>query len=138
MANDGSPQTPASFPRLWGVKKPVQVAAQTPFSAAIRAPRGRRGTSAAILKNGCEPSPMPTAAPVLTRVRHHAHAMPQYTVGHLERVAEIERRAAGASGLVLAGAAYRGVGIPDCVRSGEAAGETALRHLAAGGKSVAV
>jgi len=79
-----------------------------------------------------------TAAPVLTRVRHHAHAMPQYTIGHLERVAEIEQRAAGASGLVLAGAAYRGVGIPDCVRSGEAAAETALRHLAAGGKSVAV
>ena len=79
-----------------------------------------------------------TAAPVLTRVRHHAHAMPQYTIGHFERVAEIEQRAAGASGLVLAGAAYRGVGIPDCVRSGEAAAETALRHLAAGGKSVAV
>ena len=79
-----------------------------------------------------------TAAPVLTRVRHHAHAMPQYTIGHLERVAEIEQRAAGASGLVLAGAAYRGVGIPDCVRSGEAAAVTALRHLAAGGKSVAV
>src|SRR5947207_4539201 len=33
-----------------------------------------------------------TAAPVLTRVRHHAHAMPQYTLGHLERVAEIEDR----------------------------------------------
>ena len=79
-----------------------------------------------------------TAVPVLTRVRHHAHTMPQYTIGHLERVAEIEQRAAGASGLVLAGAAYRGVGIPDCVRSGEAAAETALRHLAAGGTSVAV
>ena len=70
-----------------------------------------------------------TAPPLLTRVRHHVHAMPQYGVGHLDRVVEIERRAAGVPGLVLAGAAYRGVGIPDCVRDGEAAAETALRYL---------
>jgi len=70
-----------------------------------------------------------TAPPLLTRVRHHVHAMPQYGVGHLDRVAEIERRAAAAPALLLAGAAYRGVGIPDCVRSGEAAAEAALRYL---------
>ena len=70
-----------------------------------------------------------TAPPLLTRVRHHAHAMPQYGVGHLERVAEIEGRVGGMPGLLLAGAAYRGVGIPDCVRSGETAAEAALRHL---------
>jgi protoporphyrinogen/coproporphyrinogen III oxidase len=70
-----------------------------------------------------------TAPPLLTRIRQHVHAMPQYGVGHLERVAEIEGRAAGMPGLLLAGAAYRGVGIPDCVRSGEAAAEAALRHL---------
>ncbi len=44
-------------------------------------------------------------------------------VGHLERVAAIEQRAAALPGLALAGAAYRGVGIPDCVRSGEAAAD---------------
>jgi len=70
-----------------------------------------------------------TAPPLLTRVRHHVLAMPQYSVGHLDRVAEIERRAAAAPALLLAGAAYRGVGIPDCVRSGEAAAEAALRYL---------
>jgi len=64
-----------------------------------------------------------TAAPVLTRVHRHRLAMPQYAVGHLERVAAIEARAAALPALALAGAAYRGVGVPDCVRSGEAAAD---------------
>lgn len=63
------------------------------------------------------------ADPVLTRVRRWRRAMPQYDVGHLDRVAAIEARVAHLRGLALAGAAYRGVGIPDCVRSGEAAAE---------------
>jgi len=64
-----------------------------------------------------------TAEPTLVRVHRHLRAMPQYAVGHLARVAEIERRVAAIPGLALAGAAYRGVGIPDCVRSGEAAAD---------------
>jgi oxygen-dependent protoporphyrinogen oxidase len=47
--------------------------------------------------------------------------MPQYAVGHLNLVAEIEQRAAKLDGFALAGAAYRGVGVPDCVHSGEQA-----------------
>ncbi len=64
-----------------------------------------------------------TAAPVLTRVHRHRLAMPQYAVGHLERVDAIEARAAALPALALAGAAYRGVGVPDCVRSGEGAAD---------------
>jgi oxygen-dependent protoporphyrinogen oxidase len=67
-----------------------------------------------------------TAEPVLVRVHRHRRAMPQYAVGHLDRIATIERWVAGVRGLGLAGAAYRGVGIPDCVRSGEAAADAAL------------
>src|SRR5205809_7662351 len=67
-----------------------------------------------------------TAAPELVRVHAHRPAMPQYVVGHLERVAAIEARVAAFPGLALAGAAYRGVGVPDCVRSGEAAAEQVL------------
>jgi oxygen-dependent protoporphyrinogen oxidase len=66
------------------------------------------------------------AAPLLVRVRRHPRAMPQYAVGHLERVAEVERRAAALPRVALAGAAYRGVGLPDCVRSGEAAADAVL------------
>jgi protoporphyrinogen/coproporphyrinogen III oxidase len=49
--------------------------------------------------------------------------MPQYQVGHTARAETIERCAAVLPGLHLAGGAYRGVGIADCVRSGEAAAE---------------
>jgi oxygen-dependent protoporphyrinogen oxidase len=66
------------------------------------------------------------AEPGLVRVSRWPASMPQYRVGHLARVDAIERRIAALPGLHLAGAAYRGVGIADCVRSGEAAAEAAL------------
>jgi oxygen-dependent protoporphyrinogen oxidase len=66
------------------------------------------------------------AAPVLSRLHRWPASMPQYRVGHLTRVETIEQVVAGMPGLLLAGAAYRGVGIADCVRSGEAAAERAL------------
>jgi len=56
-------------------------------------------------------------------VCRHDRAMPQYEVGHLERVDEIERRIAVFPGLALAGNAYHGVGIPDCIAGGEHAAE---------------
>jgi oxygen-dependent protoporphyrinogen oxidase len=68
-----------------------------------------------------------TAAPLLTRLARHPASMPQYRVGHLTRMETIERRLAALPGLFLAGGAYRGVGIADCVRSGEAAAEGALQ-----------
>jgi oxygen-dependent protoporphyrinogen oxidase len=64
-----------------------------------------------------------TAEPVLTRLHRWPASMPQYRVGHLARVETIERAVAALPGLALAGGAYRGVGIADCVRSGEAAAE---------------
>jgi oxygen-dependent protoporphyrinogen oxidase len=69
--------------------------------------------------------------PVLSRVWRHPAAMPQYEVGHLARVAEIEARVAALPGLALAGAAYRGVGIADCVRSGEEAAARVVDQLPA-------
>jgi protoporphyrinogen/coproporphyrinogen III oxidase len=57
-------------------------------------------------------------------------SMPQYEVGHLDRVGEIEELVSELPGLSLAGNAYRGAGIPDCVRSGEAAAESLLNHRA--------
>ena len=65
-----------------------------------------------------------TAEPVLTRVHRHPASMPQYRLGHLDRVEAIEAKLRSLPGLALAGGAYRGVGISDCVRSGEAAAET--------------
>jgi oxygen-dependent protoporphyrinogen oxidase len=61
------------------------------------------------------------AEPVLASVSRHRRAMPQYHVGHLARVEAIELGLRRHPGLALAGGAYRGVGIPDCVHSGESA-----------------
>lgn len=61
--------------------------------------------------------------PRLTRVVRHPQAMPHYQVGHLERVAALRKQAGEWLGLVLAGSSYDGVGLPDCVRSGEQAAE---------------
>ena len=70
-----------------------------------------------------------TAAPRLQRVFRWPRAMPQYTVGHLDRLAALEQRLAAFPGLLLAGNGYRGVGLPDCIASGEAAAEAAAKHL---------
>jgi oxygen-dependent protoporphyrinogen oxidase len=69
------------------------------------------------------------AEPELTRVHRWPRGMPQYVLGHPERVARIEVRVAQHPGLALAGAAYRGVGIPDCIASGETAAESVVRAV---------
>ena len=61
--------------------------------------------------------------PSFVEVSKWERSMPQYHVGHLERVKRIERSVASLPGLVLAGNAYSGPGIPDCIRSGEAAAD---------------
>ncbi len=68
--------------------------------------------------------------PLLLRVARHPRAMPQYTLGHLERVASIRSRLARHHRLTLAGNAFEGVGIPDVIRSGQDAADALLRALA--------
>ncbi|MBI2206925.1 MAG: protoporphyrinogen oxidase [Candidatus Rokubacteria bacterium] len=67
-----------------------------------------------------------TAEPLFARVARWPASMPQYRVGHLARIETIERRLATLPGLHLAGGAYRGVGIADCVHSAETAAARAL------------
>ena len=62
-------------------------------------------------------------APLRAEVTKWERSMPQYHVGHLERVKRIEACLGCIPGLVLAGNAYLGLGIPDCIRSGEAAAD---------------
>jgi oxygen-dependent protoporphyrinogen oxidase len=70
------------------------------------------------------------AEPLMCRINRFERAMPQYHVGHLERVRDLESIAGRVPGLYLAGAAYGGVGIPDCARSGERAAAAALGAIA--------
>lgn len=66
--------------------------------------------------------------PEFCKIVRWSAAMPQYNVGHLDRVDRIEQRVATFPTLALAGNAYRGVGIPFCVRSGEQAAEKVVSH----------
>lgn len=69
-------------------------------------------------------------SPRLVRVERWGHAMPQYHVGHLGRVARIAAAVQRHRGLALAGAAYTGVGIPQVIASGQAAAQACLASSA--------
>ena len=66
--------------------------------------------------------------PISARVTRYTNALPQYRVHHLLRIAGVESALARLGGVALAGAAYRGVGIPACIASGRGAATT-LTHL---------
>ncbi|HTR66777.1 MAG TPA: protoporphyrinogen oxidase [Terriglobales bacterium] len=70
-----------------------------------------------------------SAEPLFTRVFKWPASMAQYAVGHLEKLARIERLRRDSPGLALAGNAYRGIGVPDCVRSGKQAVAQSLEFL---------
>ena len=67
-------------------------------------------------------------APSLTRVYRWTDANPQIEVGHIGRLARIDEHLAGLPGLRIVGAAFRGVGIPDCVAAGRAAARAAVEE----------
>lgn len=69
-----------------------------------------------------------TGDPELFRVHRWPKAMPQYHVGHLDRMARVADRLAAFPSLALAGNAYTGVGIPQSVSSGSAAAERVYEH----------
>ncbi|HUK42228.1 MAG TPA: protoporphyrinogen oxidase [Candidatus Acidoferrales bacterium] len=69
------------------------------------------------------------APPLLARVYRYPNSMPQYHVGHQERIQRIETGLAKFPNLALAGGAYHGVGISDCVRTGEEAAEKVISQV---------
>ena len=71
----------------------------------------------------------PDAQPLFARVYRWVGGMPQYTMGHLDRIEELEACCEAISGFALAGNAYRGVGVPNCLDSGERAAAKVLGEL---------
>jgi oxygen-dependent protoporphyrinogen oxidase len=69
------------------------------------------------------------ATPVAHRVTRWGGALPQYAPGHLERVRRIRADVARVPGLAVCGAAFDGVGVPACIRSGYAAAARVVEHL---------
>jgi len=77
----------------------------------------------------CRPILGIVGEPILSRVYKWRKANPQYNIGHLSRIQEIEKASATHRGLFLAGAAYKGVGIPDCIQQGWDTAEKISRFL---------
>ena len=69
------------------------------------------------------------AEPTYVEVNRWWKAMPQYTLGHLDRLTQLDAAVSRYGGLVLTGAGYRGVGIPDCIRDGALAAGRVVRYL---------
>jgi len=77
-----------------------------------------------------------TGAPVASRVSRWGGGLPQYTVGHLDRVARIRAAVAGQPGLAVCGAAYDGIGIPACIATARLAATQVRTYLESRQKSV--
>jgi protoporphyrinogen/coproporphyrinogen III oxidase len=69
------------------------------------------------------------AEPVLQRIFRWTKANPQYDVGHLDRVREMHAMSEQTPGVFLAGSAFEGVGVPDCVRQGQEAARKTISYL---------
>lgn len=72
------------------------------------------------------------SSPTYVEVNRWIKAMPQYVLGHLDRLEQAEVALSRYGGVVLTGSAYRGVGIPDCIRDGSLAAEKVVRYLSGG------
>lgn len=70
-----------------------------------------------------------SARPLFGQTTRHMNAMPQYDVGHLDLVGKIMHRLENQPGLEVAGNSYYGIGIPDCVASGESAADRIYSYL---------
>ena len=69
------------------------------------------------------------AQPLFSRIWRYPNSMPQYHVGHQKRIGKIEAAIEALPGLALAGSAYHGVGISDCIHTGEEAAEKVMNHV---------
>jgi oxygen-dependent protoporphyrinogen oxidase len=108
--------------------------------AVVRASVGRYGEEAdlqrpddelvAVVLAELEQAVGPVGPLVDSRVVRWGGGLPQYAVGHLDRVRRVRAAVAGLPGLAVAGAAYDGVGVPACARSGREAGASVLAGLA--------
>jgi protoporphyrinogen/coproporphyrinogen III oxidase len=124
------------WPHLAGVPE----AGAEPFEI-VRCSVGRIGEEALLQRADDELAPLAAAelaaatgvrgGPAATRVTRWGGALPQYTVGHLDRVARIRAEVAAQPGLAVCGAAYDGVGIPACIATARAAATQVTAFLAA-------
>ncbi len=69
------------------------------------------------------------SVPLLSLITRYNRAMPQYNLGHVERISGIRGKLGNHPGIAVAGSAFDGVGIPDCIASGQRAAESVVQVL---------
>ena len=119
------------WPHLRAGREPVHL---------VRCSVGRLGEEALLQRDDAELAALAAVdlaaatgvrgAPVDTRVSRWGGGLPQYTVGHLDRVARIRASVAAQPGLAVCGASYDGIGIPACIASARAAADQVVAYLA--------
>lgn len=117
----------------------AHLAATSPDTAIVRCSVGRYGDTAELQRDDAELVAVVAAElseavglaarPVQSRVTRWGGALPQYAVGHLDRVARIRSALGAQPGLAACGAAYDGVGVPACIASAHRAAQEVLRWL---------
>jgi protoporphyrinogen/coproporphyrinogen III oxidase len=105
----------------------------------VRCSVGRVGEEALLQRDDAELAALAAAdladatgvrgAPAASRVTRWGGGLPQYTVGHLDRVARIRAGVAAVPGLAVCGAAYDGIGIPACIASARLAADQVLAYF---------
>ena len=70
-----------------------------------------------------------TSEPLLTRIYRWEKAMPQYTIGHEERLSILDKKLSEYPGIFLTGSSYRGSGISECIKDGQLTAEFVLKYL---------
>jgi oxygen-dependent protoporphyrinogen oxidase len=120
------------WPHLRAGREPVHL---------VRCSVGRLGEEALLQRDDGELAALAAAdlaaatgvrgSPVDTRVSRWGGGLPQYTVGHLDRVARIRASVAAQPGLAVCGASYDGIGIPACIASARGAADQVIAGLAA-------
>lgn len=121
----------------------AHLAAAIPGTTIVRCSVGRYGDTADLQHDDAELVAVVAAElseavglparPVESRVTRWGGALPQYAVGHLDRVARIRSALGAQPGLAACGAAYDGVGVPACIASAQRAAQEVLRWLPSGG-----
>jgi oxygen-dependent protoporphyrinogen oxidase len=72
-----------------------------------------------------------SGSPLFARLYRWTRQSPQYEVGHLQRIAQIERRLTTIPGLFVTGSGFRAIGIPDCISDGRATAARAADYVGA-------
>lgn len=129
-ASEGLPISAVTWSsNKWSGRAPAGLVLLRAFLPDEPAPGRTEAELVAFARRGVETTTAIHGAPELVRVSSWSDTMPRYTVGHLDRVVRAEQALAPWPSVRIAGAAYHGVGLPDCISDGHSAADAIAERL---------